>query len=62
MGFPEDYAASLSERGIDVDPTTIPDRDAVKTGLGNVQAWLNDLHPAFRDSGADSSPVSSSRC
>lgn len=49
MAFAEDYAESLSERGINVDPATMPDRDAVETGLGNVQTWLADLHPAFRE-------------
>jgi hypothetical protein len=49
MSFAEDYAAGLLERGIEVDPATIPDRDVVETGLGNVQAWLADLHPDLRE-------------
>jgi hypothetical protein len=46
MAFADDYVQCLSQAGITVDVSVIPDSDTLSQGLGQLATWLNSLDSA----------------
>jgi hypothetical protein len=46
MAFADDYVQCLSQAGITVDVSVIPDSDTLSQGLGQLATWFNSLDGA----------------
>ncbi|MCX4650261.1 MULTISPECIES: hypothetical protein [unclassified Streptomyces] len=62
MAFAEDFAAALSQRGIQMDPVGVPAPDVIGGALDNIDGYISQLDDAVRqgfDEGSLEFPVCS---
>jgi hypothetical protein len=61
MAFADDFSQCMSQYGIAVDPSAVPEHDLLKSALDYAQNWLSSLDPGMRagfDAATTNDPVS----
>ncbi|MGW7530365.1 hypothetical protein [Streptomyces sp. NPDC054783] len=61
MAFAEDFAAALSNRGIQMDPADVPAPDVIGGALDNINGYMSELDEAVRE-GFDESSLEFAVC
>ncbi|WP_147444996.1 hypothetical protein [Corallococcus sp. CA053C] len=60
MPFADSFASLMSDRGIPLTPSAVPERDIVDQSLNSIQTWLAGLDTCVRegfDEGSAEAPV-----